>query len=67
LAILGHTIAGNVTRVTATYYVLALPIVGAPVWLGTIIYQRIPGERYAIIVKVLLVVLGLRLRVVTVT
>lgn len=44
----------------------ALPIVGVSVWLGTIIHQRIPGERYAIIVKVLLVVLGLRLLVATV-
>ena len=57
-AIVGHAFAGNITRGALTLYVFALPIVAVSVWLGNIIHRVIPGERYAVIVKVLLLVLG---------
>ena len=60
-AILGHSLAGNITRDVLIYYVLALPIVGLSIWLGSMLHTKIPAEKYSICVKVLLLILGLRL------
>ena len=66
-AILGHYFAGNVTRQALVYYAWSLPIVGASIWLGNVIHKAIPGERYAVVVKVLLLILATRLLYSTVT
>jgi uncharacterized membrane protein YfcA len=60
-AILGHYLAGNVTREVATYYACSLPILGVSVWLGSVVHRMIAGERYAVCVKVLLLILAARL------
>ena len=60
-AILGHALAGNVTRDVLIYYACSLPIVGLSIWLGNLIHQAIPAEKYTIYVKLLLLVLGIRL------
>jgi uncharacterized membrane protein YfcA len=60
-AILGHALAGNVTRDVLLYYACSLPIVGLTIWLGNLIHQAIPAEKYTIYVKLLLLVLGIRL------
>ncbi len=60
-AIIGHTLAGNVTRAVLFYYVCALPVAGLAIWLGNIIHKTIPAEKYTIYVKLLLLVLGIRL------
>ncbi len=60
-AILGHCLAGNVTREVVTYYAWSLPILGVSVWLGSLVHRVIPGERYAVCVKVLLLILAARL------
>jgi uncharacterized membrane protein YfcA len=60
-AIAAHTMAGNLTREVSIYYVCSLPIVVVSVWLGSVIHRAIPAERYALVVKVLLLILGVRL------
>ena len=60
-AIAGHALAGNITHEVLSYYGYALPIVGLSLWLGNLIHKSIPAERYAIIVKILLIVLGCHL------
>ena len=60
-AIAGHALAGNITQEVFTYYVYALPIVGLSLWLGNLIHRSIPSEKYAIVVKILLIVLGCHL------
>ena len=60
-AILGHSLAGNITRDVLIYYACSLPIVGLTIWLGNLIHQAIPAEKYTIYVKLLLLVLGIRL------
>jgi hypothetical protein len=60
-AIGGHLIAGNVGLDVAKTYLWALPIVALSIWLGGIIHDRIPSERYLIVVKVLLLILSARL------
>ena len=60
-AIAAHYVAGNLTREVGTYYVCSLPIVVVSAWLGGVIHRAIPAGRYALVVKVLLLILGVRL------
>jgi uncharacterized membrane protein YfcA len=60
-AIVGHYLAGNLTCEVVTYYGWSLPVVGITIWLGNLIHRVIPGERYAVYVKILLLLLGLNL------
>lgn len=66
-AIAGHALAGNITREVLTYYAYALPIVALSLWLGNLIHKLIPAERYAIVIKILLMVLGIHLLYSTIT
>ena len=60
-ALLGYWIAGHLTREVLIYWGCSLPIVAITIWLGNRIHRAIPSERYTVIVKVLLLVLGVRL------
>jgi uncharacterized membrane protein YfcA len=60
-AIVGHAVAGNITREVLTYYIWALPIFALSVWAGNWLHAQIPAEKYTIVVKILLLILAVRL------
>jgi uncharacterized protein len=65
-AIIGHLLANNITPAVARTYLWALPVVALSIWLGTLIHNRIPSERYQIVVKILVLVLSARLLFLTI-
>ncbi len=51
LAIIGHLLTKNIIPAVTKTYLWALPVVALSIWLGTLIHNRIPSERYQIVVK----------------
>lgn len=60
-AIVGYAFSGTITLEVLTYYLVSLPIVAASIWLGGRLHQMIPGEQYAMYIRILLLLLGLNL------
>ena len=59
--ILGHYLAGNLTRQVVMLCMQSLPIVVISIWPGDVVHKVRSGERYTICVKVLLLILSARL------
>ena len=58
---LGHGLTGLWTERVIHLYALALPLVFLAIWLGTKLHSRIPAERFARLLYILLIGLGLLL------
>jgi uncharacterized membrane protein YfcA len=61
LVVLGHAVAGNLTRTTLGYYALALPAILLGLWLGLRLERRVSPAAFRRLALVVLLVLGARL------
>jgi uncharacterized membrane protein YfcA len=61
LVVLGHAVAGNVTRTTLTHYALALPAILLGLWLGFRLERRLAPAVFRRLALLVLLALGVRL------
>ncbi len=60
---IGHFVAGNITGDVSVYFLFVLPVIVLSSILGKYFSKRIPEEKFTVIVKVMMLVLGINLLV----
>jgi hypothetical protein len=61
LVVVSHLIAGNVTKEVLTFYLYAVPALVAGILVGSRVDRKVDGNRFRIIVVVMILILGLAL------
>lgn len=59
MIILGHFLGGFWTKELFILYLFSIPAIALAIWLGNIIYQRIPSEKFKRYVFILIILLGI--------
>lgn len=59
MIILGHFLGGFWTNELFILYLFSIPAIALAIWLGNLIYQRIPSEKFKRYVFILIILLGI--------